>query len=122
VSAIDVLVTNNPMAAQRFAKVFHVEYKEVAALDIIKIARDMVHLGHKLLTHPVMSGVPPKDSPFKSIVVSNEADKLDFDSVRIIENAMAVYAKIETAGHGLPDNVAKDFMLIDCEMIEIKEG
>ena len=116
VTAIDKLLTNNSMAAQRFADIFVVDFRDLTAPDLLKAARDMVHRGHKLHTHPVTSGTAPNGSPFVSIVLSWEAGKTDFDSVSIIEAAMAVYAKLGTA-RKLPETVAKDFMLIDCEML-----
>ena len=116
VAAIEKLLTNNSMAAQRFAKIFDVDFRDLMAADLLKAARDMVHQGHKLHTHPVTSGTVPNGSPYVSIVLSQEARTTDFDSVSIIEAAMAVYAKMSTA-HELPEQITKDFMLIDCEML-----
>ncbi|MDR2182731.1 MAG: GrdX family protein [Clostridiales bacterium] len=113
---MDKLLTNNPMAARRFADSLEVDFRDFAAADVLKAARDMVHQGHRLRTHPVTSGAAPNGSPFVSIVLSGEAFRTDFDSVSIIEGAMALYAKLG-APRELPEAVAKDFMLIDCEML-----
>ena len=115
-----MLLTNNPMAAQRFAYTFDVDYRDLAAPDLLKATRDMVHQGRKLLTHPVTSGTAPNGSPFVSVVLTKEAGATDFDSASIIESALAVYAKLGNRmppRQHLPEGVAKDFMLINCEMI-----
>jgi len=116
VAAINKLLTNNFMAAQRFANSLDVDFRDLPPMDILKAARDLVHLGHKLLTHPVTSGTAPQGSPYVSIIISAEGATTDFDSVSIIESAIAVYTKTKII-HQLPENIAKDFMLIDCEML-----
>jgi len=104
------------MAAQRFQEMFEVDYRELAPLDMLKAARNLIHQGHKLHTHPVTSGTVPDGNPFVSIVLSEEAAATDFDSVSIIEAALALYAKLGTSRE-LPEAVRNDFMLINCEML-----
>jgi len=116
VAFMDKLLTNNSMAAERFAGVHDVDYRDCGALELLKAARDMVHLGHRLLTHPVTSGTAPNGSPFVSIVISAKADGTDFDSVSIIEGAIGVYGRLKNTRE-LPETIMNDFMLIDCEML-----
>ena len=104
------------MAAQRFAGVLEVDFRDLPPMDILKAARDLVHLGHKLLTHPITSGTAPQGSPYVSVVISAGAEATDFSSVSVIESAIAVYAKTRIVRQ-LPEVIAKDFMLIDCEML-----
>ena len=113
---MDKLLTNNPMAITRFGGIFDVDYRNLEAVALLKAARDMIHKGHKLHTHPVTSGTAPNGSPFVSVVLSKEAGETDFDSVSIIEGALAVYTKLPAARE-LPEAVKRDFMLIDCEML-----
>ena len=116
VVAIDKLLTNNPMAAERFADSFDIDFCDMDAIYILKAARDLIHQGHKLYTHPVTSGTAPNGNPFMSIVLSLEAGTTDFDSVSIIESAIMIYTKLGSARE-LPETAAKDFMLINCEML-----
>ena len=116
VASIDKLLTNNSMAAQRFADVLDVDFKDSPPMDILKAARDLVHLGHKLLTHPVTSGTAPQGSPYVSVIISAETEATDFDSVSIIESAIRLYDKMRIVMQ-LPEAIAKDFMLIDCEVL-----
>ena len=111
-----MLLTNNPMVAQRFADAFDIDFRGLDAMDILKAARDMIHQGHKLRTHPVTSGTAPNGSPYVSIVLSGDGGTTDFESVSIIEAAMALYAKLGAARE-LPESALRDFMLINCEML-----
>jgi len=110
------LLTNNPLAVEKYQTLFEVERVEGAAADVLAVVRDYVHLGHCLVTHPLASSIPRKDSPFKSIAVSKEAGRLDLDSLRIIEGAIDAY-KHSVTHFNIPTSVAEDFMLIDCEML-----
>jgi len=105
------------MAAQRFAAAFDVDFREgSSAMDVLKAARDMVHLGYRLRTHPVTSGTAPDGNPFMSVVVTAEAGPMDFDSVSIIEGAVGLYVKLGKIRE-LPQAALDDFMLINCEML-----
>ena len=117
---VDKLLTNNSMACTRFEGIFDVDYRDLIALDLLKVVRDMVHQGHKLHTHPVTSGTAPNGSPFISVVLSKETSATDFESVSVIEAAIGVYTKMGKrvlSVQQLPEAIAKDFMLINCEMI-----
>ena len=112
---LDKLLTNNPLAAERY-RGLDVQWIDGPARDVLTAARDYVHLGHALLTHPLASSIPRKDSPFKSIIISGTAGQLNYDSLRIIENAIEAY-KIGAINFNIHQTVAEDFMLIDCDVI-----
>ena len=113
------LVTNNPAAAAKYEDMYEVVFVEGTAAAVITAVRDFIHTGRRLLTHPLASSVPPKDSPYKSVLISGEASAgpPDFDSLRIIEGAAAVYSKIDVTKINIPQAIAEDFMAIDCEML-----
>jgi len=114
---IDKLLTNNPMAAERYVSRFDINLlRGYSVLGVLKEVRNLVHQGNRLLTHPVTSGTAPNGNPFCSVVVSAEAGSTDFNSVSIIENSIAVREKI-SMNLKLPDTAIEDFMLIDCDMI-----
>ena len=113
---INILLTNNPYAAERYKGAYAVSYMDTPALDVLKAARDMVHGGGRLLSHPITSGISPKESPFVSIIILPNGHGTDFDSVKIIESAIATYIKIGQP-KALPENIKKDYMIIDCEML-----
>jgi len=114
---MNILLTNNPLAAARSADRWDVKFFDDAAIAVLTAARDYIHCGHKLLTHPLASSIPPKDSPFRSVLISGDVSGTDFDSVRIIESAINVYAKLTVTHTNIPQNIAEDFMAIDCDVI-----
>ena len=109
------LITNNPLAAKRYHD-FEIDFVQAPAREVLRCVRDLVHLGHVLLSHPLSSGVPPKDNPYKSVFISTAEGPLDMDSLRIIEGAVGAY-KNSAANFDINPTAARDFMIIDCEMI-----
>jgi len=113
---INKLITNNPIAKTRLSGVFDVEYHDVSYLDILIVTRNYIHKGHKLLTHPLSGSVKPKETPYKSVVISQNASGLDVQSVSIIEESIACVDRFRD--REIPASALKDFMEIDCSLIE----
>jgi len=118
---MDKLITNNPMAAERFAKLYDIQYNCLYADEILKIIRNYVHLGHKLLTHPLASSIPSGHTPYKTVLISGGplVSSVDYESLKLIEAAIAAYAK-EGGVLPLPDKINEvysSYMLVDCEML-----
>lgn len=114
-----LLITNNPKAAERYADIWDVEFIDETTLYVLAAVRDYIHLGHGLLTHPLASSLPPKDCPYKSVLVTGQGGELDYGSLRVIEGAMEVYSKVnlDVNNFDIPQTIAEDFMVIDCEML-----
>jgi hypothetical protein len=76
-------------------------------------------LGHELLTHPLGSSVKPGETPIKSIMISDEKNKINFSSVYMIENAIITYDKFNKEKlKFLDDKRIEDFKLIDLTVLE----
>ncbi len=63
-------------------------------LDVLKYVRDRIHEGHKLLTHPLSGSVKPNETVYKTIMISDKQEVLDFDSLKLIEESIATAKKI----------------------------
>ena len=88
-------------------------------IDVLKSARDMIHKGSKLITHPLMGSVKPNETPFRSIIISDGID-LDVESLTIIENSIAVTEKFQS-DNKLPiwsEKVLDDFRFVDLKLFE----
>jgi len=109
------LITNNPVVKNRL-DAFDVEYHDVSYLDILILVRNYIHKGHTLLTHPLSGSVKPKETPYKSIVISSGASGLDIQSVSTIEESIACVGRFKD--REIPASALKDFMEIDCSLIE----
>ena len=102
---IPIIVTNNPRVKKEFSsqdkiQVFFME--EMNQEEILKYTRDKIHLGAKLIMHPMMGRIKPHETPFKSVLmeVPTEADlergsnNLDFESLTIIEDSIKETSKL----------------------------
>jgi len=104
------------VANKRLSGIFNIEYLDGSYFDVLVLVRDYVHKGHKLLTHPLSGSVKPKETPYKSIVISAAAEGLDMQSLSIIEESIACYEKF--VDRSVPESALTDFMEIDCSLIE----
>lgn len=114
----DILFTNNKRAEEAYKNICAVVYAESSMEDLLKLVRDYIHKGHRLLSHPLSGSVKPNENPFKSVLVSSAKGDLDLDSLRIIENCIAVTAKFPVKFKTLTDEMRADFQKIDQSLIK----
>jgi len=69
---MDIIATNNPLAEAEFRDRFKVEFFEDTG-GVLAFARDLVHAGHSLMTHPLAGSVKPNETPYKTILISGSA-------------------------------------------------
>lgn len=112
-----IIITNNPMVRDEFSEKYQVDYAEISFEDILKKVRDKVYLGHQLLTHPLSGSVKPNETPYKSIMISTKPDKLDFNEMEIIENAIHACKKFEFRSDKYAPHVYVDFQYVDHTLI-----
>ena len=115
-----ILITNNPLVNEKFSdKIETVYEKNFSYLELLIYARDEVHKGRALLTHPLSSSIKPNETPYKSILVTKQKSAIDFDSVKIIEDCIAACKKF-LENKKLPNwtsKIRQDFMLVDYDLI-----
>jgi len=120
-----ILVTNNRMVQERFKpgdtkNLTQVVYQEnLDLIGVLEEARNLIHKGHRLLTHPLSGSVKPYETPFKSVAVTSEIEVLDFQSLQIIEESLATAKKFLADAKIIrySDKVYDDFRLIDLNLI-----
>lgn len=115
------IITNNPMSRLTFKDKYVVEYvEEGAQLDVLKKARDYVHNGYRLLTHPLMGSVKPNETPYRTVCISKKPEKtVDLNSLEIIEQAIATTEKF-LKDFNTPkwsEKILVDFQVIDLDLI-----
>lgn len=112
------LVTNNPLARRhwRESECAHMSlhWREGSLLDVLVAARDMVHLGWRLLNHPLTSSLKPSQTPYKTIILAR-GEGLDYQSLQVLEGALATAQKMGVFPGGSQWLLA-DLQLIDMEM------
>lgn len=114
------IITNNPLSKRTFETKYKIVYIDGSAMEILKNVRDNIHLGHKLLTHPLMSSVKPNETPYRTVCLSLNRESLDIQSLEIIESAIMTTEKFlkDFNTPNWSDKILQDFQLIDCDLID----
>ncbi len=83
--------------------------------DVLVRVRDLIYLGHGLISYPLNASIKMFYSPVKSILITSKMDKVSEDSVVLIENSILKYDF--TLGHRTPDfRHSEDYELLDFEL------
>ena len=118
-----LLITNNPKVVMAYKGYTNLEIdflEEQDYLSVLFTARDKIHVGWGLATHPQASNLKPNQCPYKTILLSKgisfEPPERD---VELIETAISSYYKF-TKGMNAPQWDAKSlqhFQTIDFSVI-----
>ena len=60
----------------------------------------------------------PMETPYKSVVIDKAVGELDFDSLSLIENAIATCKKFQVQEREFLPEVQADFQMIDRSLME----
>jgi len=128
-----IIITNNPLVRDTY-KDKEVEFYDIKYEEILQTVKNKIALGHKILTHPLSGSVKPKETPYKSIMISKEtvgarktrpyedvganATEVDLESLEIIEDAIATCEKFKERSDKWTVQVLKDFQLVDFTLID----
>lgn len=111
-----LIITNNPKVNIEFKNKEQVAYyPEADQMEILIKARDYIHLGAKLIMHPMPGRIKPHETPYKSIYIEENCGKIDINSLIIIEDSIAETKKF------LDPRIQKkykDFLLSDLQYID----
>ncbi|WP_142414258.1 GrdX family protein [Hathewaya massiliensis] len=114
------IITNNPLSEKNFSEKYEVIFIDGPMEEVYRAVRDKIHIGHKLLTHPLMGSVKPNETPYRTVCLSKEKLKsVDLDSLSIIESSIMTLKKFLNISP-LPiygESVMKDFQVIDYDLI-----
>lgn len=116
-----ILITNNYNVYNKYKDNMDITYDEsLSYIEVLEYTRDKVHQGHELLTHPLSGSIKPNETPYKSILISKKSDKLDFNSLRIIEESINTTEKFlnNKITPVWTEKVLEDFRVVDLSLIE----
>ena len=115
-----VIITNNPLVQSKYPE--SAEFLDAAAEGVLRAARDYVHLGERILSHPLSGGVLPGGSPYKSLLMTKTggggANQIDFQSLSLIEDALAALKKPPGGFEGYDGKTLEDFQVLDLDIID----
>lgn len=110
------ILTNNPKVKNIYteSRMMDADY-----LEVLLEAMNYVHKGHKLITHPLAGSVKPRETKYKSLILTSEAEELDFQSLSLIENAITTTKKFKEYNRNWPDpeKIENDFQEIDKSLL-----
>jgi len=112
-------VTNNPAVKEKYPHLNLVRV-EGDVEEVFRRARDLVHQGYRLLTHPLASSLKPGRIPFKTVVLTAAPEQaVDLESLELMAAAAEALAKTRPArALTIPDQVAADYALVDLSIFE----
>ena len=114
------LFTNNPVIKNEIVN-NSIEFVFISgtSLDVLKSARDLVHLGAKLVTHPLYGNLRPYQQPYRTILVTKKGG-IDLESLSLMERAIEVYQSCIDRlikPEDLPEYLRDDYAFIDFELM-----
>ena len=117
-----VLVTNNPFLRN---KVPSCEFISGNSFDVLIKARDLVHGGWVLLSHPLYGNLRPNQHPYRSILLRRDGPQkegpfLDMESLGFMENALRIYGAERDrilSDEGMDEALRDDFAFVDGELM-----
>ena len=113
-----MLLTNNPMVQKAYEGAYKVVFIKGPLMEVMLAARNAVHQGYRLLTHPLSGSVKPNQTPYKSILLGGNPGPVEEGSLRIIEGALDTCRKLNVKEKHLPDALHSDYMQVDFTLIE----
>lgn len=132
-----IIITNNPKVFAEFSAIgdrektnLTVDYRKLADQEeILLAARDLIHIGGRLIIHPMMGRIKPHETPYKSVFLEMPDEKknpggtgTDFMSVTIIEDSISETRKLlnNTFRKKYDDTMLEDLQYLD--LLLIKSG
>ena len=115
-----LILTNNPLVNTKASieRQHLLAYHPVTYLQVLLLARDYVHQGHRLLTHPLSGSVKPNETPYKSIGITEKPGaSLCLDSLMIIEQAIGICRQLPVLNLPISQQMHQDFRLVDLTLI-----
>ena len=111
------IVSNNPLAAEKYAA--QTQLLTGSPAEVYRAARDAVHRGSRLISHPLAGSVKPNETPYRSIVLSAAGGVLDFRSLQLIEDAILVLKKLpQRQTEQYTPAMHADYQVIDLDLLD----
>ena len=122
-AAMAVIISNNPDIEALVPKIFSFTGMEGASAEaVLTAARDRIHLGAKLLAHPMAGRLRPNETPYMTVLLDAGQESppqdpsIDFPSLEIIEYCMAEEKKYADMRKKYDEALLPDLRFISCEL------
>lgn len=115
-----ILITNNKLVYEKYKDQLEVLYdEEFNYVGILEMVRNKIHEGYGLLTHPLSGSVKPNETPYKSILLSDNKSELDTRGLMIVEESILTARKFlnDKQTPNWTERILDDFRVIDFSLI-----
>lgn len=113
------VITNNPEVYSIYGKSYNMKLIQGTYYDVLVEARNLVHQGYELITHPLVGSVKPNETPYRSLILK-QGTKTDFQSVEMIEISIQTYERFDSI-EPTPtwsQTIMQDFGVVDSKLFE----
>lgn len=107
------IVSNNSLVKEKFDCV---EFVDGNYIDVLTTARDLIHKGCSLVSHPLPASIRMVFSSVRSIVIEDE-NCFDENSVLIIEESIDKY-NLTMKNRNIDFKNVRDYELVDLMLVE----
>lgn len=114
-----ILLTNNDKVQEKFSSL-NLKFIDGDLMCVLTHTRDLIHQGHKLLSHPLSGSIKPNETPFKSVLISEKSyNEINYQSLTIIEEALQMANSLikNKKMRKWPERIIEDFSIIDLDLI-----
>ena len=112
------IITNNSLIYDKFNKAIDTILIDGSYIDVFCNVRDRIHKGAALLTHPLAGSVKPNETPYRTIIIDDIKERLDLNSLSIIEDSIETAKKFPLKDIQWGEKVLQDFKVIDLRLME----
>ena len=120
-------ITNNPLFIRQPPEgVREIQSIEGGYRDVLIHVRDRIHLGHRLVSHPLAGSVKPSETPYRTVMITAGRGSLHLPSLTTLEHALSLLNAFvpftkptaENTADPLIQSVLQDLQLIDYELMK----
>jgi len=112
------ILTNNPLVFERLKSTTSIDFQDVSLHNILLAARDYIHKGHKLLSHPLSGSIKPNETLYKSIWLTQRTEELDMQSLNIIEGAVLLAKNFDERDITILEQYKEHMQMLDLGLIQ----
>lgn len=112
-------ITNNPLVFEAYKDKLDVTFIVGQYLDVLKLVRNKIHEGCRIITHPLMGSIKPNETPYRSLIIEYGTG-LDMQSLSIIESSIATCEKFLKDRPTPPwgQKILEDFQFVDKRLFD----
>ena len=107
-----VIISNNPDVWKTYPDALHVDGDPC---DVLRTARDLVHQGGELFSHPFHGNMRLLRNPFRSMILKSDKGEIDSDSVLSIEESLS---RLDSVTFDTRQESRDDYQYIDKDLLE----